>query len=101
MFDDFEKVKKLKRADHWKISYLNIDSLNAHLEDLKIDNEINDSDVIGLGETWLEVNKTIDFLNFAGYFANFGRGKGQAAFSKMQLSYQPEIVASSQFSAVF
>ena len=100
VFDDNEEVKKLKRANHWKISYLNVSSLNAHWEDVSIDNEINDSDVIGLGETWLEENKTVDLLNFAGYFANFGRGKGQAAFSKMQLSCQPEIVASSQFSAI-
>ena len=101
VFDNNEEVKKLKRANHWKISYLNVSSLNAHWEDVSIDNEINDSDVIGLGETWLEENKTVDLLNFAGYFANFGRGKGQAAFSKMQLSCQPEIVASSQFSAIF
>ena len=43
VFDNNEAVKKLKRANYWKISYLNVSSLNAHVEDVSIDNEINDS----------------------------------------------------------
>ena len=101
IFDDAQRVKTMKKANHWKISYMNICSLNAHLDDLAVDNEVNDSDVIGLGETWMEQNKTIEFQDFEGHFASFGRGKGQAAFSRIPLSSQPEIVASSEFSAIF
>ena len=100
IFDDAQKAREIKTADHWKISYLNVSSLNAHFEDVAIDNEINDSDVIGLGETWLEQDKSVDFKGYAGYFANFGRGKGQAAFSKLVLSSEPEIVASNKFSSI-
>ena len=40
------------------------------------------------------------FNGYDGFFANFGKGKGQAAFSKIQLSSKPEIVASEKISAI-
>ena len=59
-----------------------------------------DSDMFGLGETWLQQDQEVHFNGFRGYFANFGRGKGQAAFSKLVLSSEPEIVASNKFSSI-
>ena len=100
IFDDAENVKKDKRENHWKISYLNVRSLNAHQEDVSVDNAIIDSDIIGLGETWLEKNELINLDGFSGYFANFGKGKGQAGFTKLDLVIEPEIVSSISYSAV-
>ena len=97
--DAFEK--KEKRANHWKISYVNIQSLNAHYEDALIDNELNDSDIFGLGETHLHETHFINFEGFIGHFANVGKGKGQAAFTKMKLLSEPENVASDTCSAIF
>ena len=89
----YDKIKK--------ISYLNVQSLNAHYEDVSVDNAINDSDMIGVGETWLEKNELINLEGFSGYFANFGKGKGQAGFTKLDLMSEPEIVSTISYSAVF
>ena len=85
IFEDLQQAELDKYANHWKISYLNICSLNAHYKDLLNDNVINNSDIIGLGESWLEKGTKINIENFEGYFANFGRGKGVAGFTKMSL----------------
>ena len=69
-------------ASYWKISYLNISSRNAHLKDMLINNANNNSDIIGLGETWLEMDAKVDIENFDGHFANFGTGKGVAGLKK-------------------
>ena len=99
-FDNARIATKNQRDNHWKISYLNVNSLNAHFDDVEVDNEINDSDIIGLAETWLNQNQIVEFNGYDGYFANFGRGKGQAAFSKIPLSSVPAIVATDRFSAI-
>ena len=101
VFNDAEKLKLDKRKNHWKISYLNVRSLIAHYEDVITDNEINDSDIFGLGETHLAANAAVSFDEYSGYFANFGKGKGQAAFTKIDLLSTPEIVATQHYSLVF
>ena len=100
VFNDAEKERKDRIDSHWKISYLNVANLVAHHEDVVVDNEINDSDVFGLGETHLSGNAAVSFDKYAGYFANFGKGKGQAAFTKIDLLFQPEIVATETYSLV-
>ena len=101
--DEFDLLFKKSteiRKKHWKISYLNIRSLSAHYLDLKSDNFILDSDMFGLGETWIDENTDFNFENFNSHFGSVGRGKGVAAFTKMVLTKDPSILKSDQFSAV-
>jgi hypothetical protein len=100
VFEESQQAEVDNFANCWKISYLNINSLNAHYKDMSNDNAINNSDMIGLGETWMERNTTINIENFQGHFASFGRGKGAAGFTKMALIEEPGIVASKTHSAV-
>ena len=88
------------RSKNWKISFLNVMSLNAHKNDVEKDNYLLDSDIFGLGETWLEIGSEVQLSNFAGFFANFGRGKGVAAYSKMALVEDPSMVSSDSCSAI-
>ena len=78
IFEESLQIERNRIANHWKISYLNIQSLIAHHEDMVNDNSINNSDMIGLGETWLEKGTSIEIENHEGHFANYGRGKGVA-----------------------
>ena len=100
VFNDAQQERKDKIEGHWKISYLNVANLIAHHEDVVVDNEINDSDIFGLGETHLAENAAVSFDNYTGYFANFGRGKGQAGFTKIDLLSEPEIVATKNYSLI-
>ena len=72
----------------------------AHQEDVQKDNFLIDSDILGLGETHLKIEETVYLEGFQGSFANFGKGKGVAGFSKMDLLAQPEIMSSISASAV-
>ena len=89
IFDDNVKKQNDLKESHWIISYLNVRSLKCHKEDVKIDNVIMESDVFSLGETWLNPGETVNFDSYTGHFANFGRGKGVAAFSKMAATKIP------------
>ena len=89
IFDDNVKKQNDLKESHWIISYLNVRSLKCHKEDVKIDNVIMESDVFSLGETWLNPGETVNFDSYTGHFANFGRGKGVAAFSKMAVTKIP------------
>ena len=53
-----------KRSKNWKISYLNIRSLRAHQEDVRKDNFLIDSDILGFGETHLNKDETVYFDGF-------------------------------------
>ena len=104
VFDENVKAKKDHRNKHFKISYLNVRSLKAsdgHREDVALDNIIMDSDLFGLGETWLPHDQEVHFNGFNGFFANFGNGKGVAGYNKLDLICQPETVSSKTYSAVF
>ena len=104
IFNQAESEKEEKRANCIKISYLNVRSMKSadgHANDVERDNVIMDSDMFGLGETWLEKDRKIDFPGFSGYFANFGKGKGVAGYSKIDLIAQPETMATETFSAIF
>ena len=93
-FDEKIKITSAKKDGHWKISYLNVKSLYAHCGDVVRDNIMMDSDLISLGETWLHFQSEVSFSGFKGYFANFGRGKGVAAFTKCHLDQIPYIQSS-------
>ena len=89
-----------KRSKNWKVSYLNIRSLRAHQEDVRKDNFLIDSDILGFGETHLNKDKTVYFDGFQGSFGNSGKGKGVAGFTKMNLAADPKIMSSSTASAI-
>ena len=99
IFDLAEQQTKSIRNTHWKISFLNVRSLNAHHHDVLNDNIITDSDIIGLGETWLHHGEERNLEGFFGYFSNFGKGKGLAGYSKMTLLAKTAI-SSSSYSAM-
>ena len=100
VFDEKEAEMMERRSKMWKISYLNVRSLVAHQEDVQKDNFLIDSDILGLGETHLKSEETLYLHGFQGSFANFGKGKGVAGFSKMGLIAQPEIMSSISASAI-
>ena len=60
-----------------------------------------DSDLFGLGETWLPHDQEVHFNAFNGFFANFGNGKGVAGYNKLDLICQPTTVSSKTYSEVF
>ena len=103
VFDENMRAKKEHRKNHFKISYLNVRSLKAsdgHRKDIAFDNIMMDTDLFGLGETWLQQDQEVYFSDFNGYFANFGNGKGVAGYCKLNLICQPVIVSSKTFSAI-
>ena len=100
IFDENEAKMNERRSKMWKISYLNVRSLVAHQEDVQKDNFLIDSDILGLGETHLKSEETVYLDGFQGSFANFGKGKGVAGFSKMDLLAQPIIMSSISASAI-
>ena len=103
MFDQSVEKEQERRSQHWKISYLNVRSMKAadgHAKDVAKDNFIMDSDIFGLGETWLEEDQEVHFEGFSGYFANFGSGKGIAGYSNLDLVAQPERYGSETYSAM-
>ena len=103
IFDNSQMEQFEKRQGLWKISYLNVRSMKSvdgHREDVRSDNLLMDSDMFGLGETWLENDNKVEFDNYSGYFANFGNGKGVAGYTKIGLNCPPETVSSQTYSAI-
>ena len=101
------KVKSQKeeefKSEHWQISYLNVRSMkskNGQREDVRSDNILMDSDMFALGVTSLEKDNRVDYEDYSGFFANFGTGKGVAAFTKTDLIQPPETVSSVTYSAI-
>merc|ERR1712062_320255 len=56
--------------------------------------------MFGLGETCLEKGNQVNFEGYSSYFASFGKGKGVAGYSKIDLVAQPETVANETYSAI-
>ena len=58
-------------------------SVLAHYDDIKESSRLMSSTILGLGETWMDKETTLDLPDFhPGTFENIGPGKGLAAFSK-------------------
>ena len=103
IFDLAEKKRTEKRLNCWKISYLNVRSMktaSGHAEDVAKDNFIMDSDMFGLGETWLEEDNKVDYPGFFSHFANFGKGKGLAGYNKIDVIEEPKTVTSETYSTM-
>ena len=84
--------------DFFTISYLNVRSLKAHHEDIKKDNFLLKSDIISFGETWMNTGEEVLIDGFQGSFANDGRGKGVALFSKVSFLSEPYLDVKQNFS---
>ena len=66
---------------HFIIAHHNIQSLHAHIEDLRNNVELRRAHVICLSETWLTNNSTLDNLAIDGYrleLLNTGKGRGSS-----------------------
>ena len=86
--------RNLETKDCLKISYLNVMSLWAHLDDVKQSSRLMSSTVLGLGETWMDPGAEVNLPNFSqGTYENVGGRRGLAAFTKepahaMQSSFE-------------
>ena len=95
-----QKVEEQKEL-FWKVSYLNVRSLRNKTEDIAKDNYLMSADIFGLGETHLKPEeKSIKFDGYKEHFANFGKGKGVAAFSRSTECTLLNQVATEIFSAI-
>ena len=103
IFDDTRSMETQRREKCWQISFLNVRSIKAldgHREDVSNDELLMNSDLLGLGETWLEEEKTVNFPGFSGYFSTSGQGKGIAGYTKLNLIEEPKIISSKTCSAI-
>ena len=99
IFDQRIQSLNEKKENFWRISYLNVRALKGKIMDVSKDNSLMDADVFALGETWLEPGESVSFDGYEGHFANHGKGKGVAAFSKMK-STKLNSVTSDTFSVI-
>ena len=87
--------------DYIYVSFLNARSLRKHNEDISEDDELMKSTVIGVAETHLHEDESVELQGFVGnYSVNAGKGKGTAAFSKVIPTSVVEI-KKENFSAIF
>ena len=103
IFNEMKNKENETNDKCWKVSYLNvrsIKSLDGHRDDVSNDQLLMRSDILGLGETWLEDDHVANFTGFDGYFATFGKGKGVAGYNRMSLVSKPLIVTSNSYSAI-
>ena len=72
-----------------KVCSFNTISLRKHMEDVRSDPVLLQSDVLCLQETWLEEGEEIDeryqMEGFRGHFVSVGRGKGLAVYVKREV----------------
>jgi hypothetical protein len=86
-----------------KVSSFNIRSLKAHLEDLKHNNMIMQSDIICVQETWVEGIDDLNKYKIDGYeliCASTGKGKGAGMYLKENLKAQTRIYSNSSVQLV-
>jgi hypothetical protein len=83
-----------KNATVLKVSSINIRSLNAHIEDIKHNYLIMQSDIICVQETWVEKSEDLSKYQIEGYqlrCSTTGKGKGAGMYLKETLQAQTEI----------
>lgn len=99
LFDKRVEKMNQRKDNFWKVSYLNVRSLKLHKRDVEGDNFMMSADIFCLGETWLKIGEKENFVDYKGCFANYGKGKGVSAYSKIDC-YQLNKVESSSYSAI-
>ena len=86
--------------DYSYVTFLNARSLRKHQEDIVIDEDFMKSDIIGIAETHLNENETVELDGFDGNFVNDGKGKGIASFTKI-LPKSMVKIKKENFSSIF
>ena len=71
-----------RQKNCFKLSSLNIRSLQKHFQDLKDDNFLQQSDILCVNETWLVDDPDTNFDGFSSHYLN-KRSKGVAMFTKI------------------
>ena len=71
-----------KQKNCFKLSSLNVRSLQKHFQDLKDDNFLQQSDILCVNETWLVEDPDRIFDGFSSHFLNKS-SKGVAMFTKI------------------
>ena len=90
---DLSKANSLLSIDnnqHFIIAHHNIQSLHAHIEDLKKNVEMQKAHVICLSETWITNSSQSDNLTIDGYrleMLNTGKGRGVAMYVQDDIDY--------------
>ncbi len=95
---DLTASNPLMNIDHNKyfiIAHHNVQSLSAHIEDLRANSEICKAHIICVSETWLQQSTALSDLQLDGYDLNIpqqlpisGRGKGVAIFVQKSIDYE-------------
>merc|ERR1712112_608653 len=92
-----EKISVNKNPSPWmdpatpgmKVCSLNTLSLRKHIDDIRSDPVLLQSDILCLQETWLEdgeeKNERYELEGFTSHFESVGRGKGLAVYVKKEL----------------
>ena len=88
--------------DCFTVSYLNINRMKTHYEDVIHDHRLIQSDIMAFGETWLLPEETASFSDhgFKECLLNVGHGKGIAAFIKQKYKASFEKSLRDNFSAI-
>ena len=68
----------------FKISTLNVRSLQKHFQDLNDDKFLQQSDILCVNETWLLADPSSQFEGFCSHYLNL-KSKGTALFSKLHI----------------
>ena len=71
-----------ENENHIRITFLNIMNLKNNYDDLVKDTTLMRSTIIGLSETWLNINESIEIKGFKEFLNSTGPGKGLALFIK-------------------
>ena len=87
--------KDEEKEKRFKIVSLNVCSLRKHMEDIKHDYDLKNSNIVCLQETWLHDNeKHLDeyqLPNFMSHFITCGRGKGVVTYFPPEFHVEDEI----------
>ena len=105
--EEFEKIKELKESlymDCFTISYVNVNRMMPHKEDILLDSWLMKADIISFGETWLNPQEELCFKDqgYKGVHTNTqnSNGKGLASFIKECYSAYWKKVSMEKFSAI-
>ena len=98
-----KEVEEQNFLNYFTISYVNINRVIPHLDDVKNDEKFMRSDVFSLGETWLQPDDSVSFEdeNFLGSQVNVGDGKGIMAFAKIKHNANTTTYFCETFSAIY
>lgn len=86
LFDQNFQILNEREQKFWKISYLNVRSLQGKQKDVVNDNFLMSSDIFALAETWMKPGDSVAFNGFEGHFENHGQGKGLCTFSSIHFT---------------